>query len=58
MRTIARLLQLAGLTIPLLAMVAQLMEKIKAGQMLQFLFISVCLFSVGYLLQTYSRPRK
>ena len=56
MRTIARLFQLAGLTIPPLAMVAQLMNQIKASQMLQFLFVSVCLFSVGYLLQLYSRP--
>jgi len=56
MRTIARLFQLAGLTIPPLAMVAQLMNQIKAGQMLQFLLVSVCLFSVGYLLQLYSRP--
>jgi hypothetical protein len=36
--------------------VAQLLNQIKAGQMLQFLFVSVCLFSVGYLLQLYSRP--
>ncbi len=56
MRTIARLLQLAGLTIPPLAMVAQLLQQIKAIQMLQFLFVSVCLFSVGYLMQLYSRP--
>jgi hypothetical protein len=56
MQTIARLLQLAGLTIPPLAMIAQLMERIKAGQMLQFLFVSVGLFLAGYLLQQYSRP--
>ena len=56
MRAFARLLQIAGLTIPLLAMVAQLTEQIKAGQMLQFLIVSVALFTAGYLLQQYSRP--
>lgn len=58
MNAFARLLQLAGLTIPLLAMVSQLMGQIKAGQMLQFLAVSVGLFLVGYLLQQYSRPPK
>jgi hypothetical protein len=58
MPTIARLLQLAGLTIPPLAMIAQLMERIKAGQMLQFLVVSVCLFTAGYLLQQYSQPKR
>jgi hypothetical protein len=56
MRAFARLLQLAGLTIPPLAMVAQLAERIKAGQMLQFLVVSAALFTVGYLLQQYTRP--
>jgi hypothetical protein len=55
MQFIARLLQLAGLTIPPLAMIAQLMERIRAGQMLQFLVVSVCLFSAGYLLQQFTR---
>jgi hypothetical protein len=54
MRTVARLLQFAGLTIPPLAMVAQLAERIRPGQMLQFLVVAVCLFGAGYLLQTYS----
>jgi hypothetical protein len=53
MRTIARLLQIAGLTIPPLAMIAQLMERIKASQMLLFLAVSVGLFTAGYLLQRY-----
>jgi hypothetical protein len=55
MQIIARLLQAAGLTIPPLAMVAQLMERIRAGQMLQFLVVSVCLFTAGYLLQQFTR---
>lgn len=53
MQTAARLLQLAGLTIPVLAMVAQLMNRIRAGQMLQFLVVAVCLFGAGYILQVY-----
>lgn len=57
MQVIARLLQLAGLTIPILAMVAQLMNRIRAGQMLQFLVVAACLFGVGYILQIYG-PRK
>ena len=51
MRSVARLLQLAGLTIPPVAMLAQLSETITLGQMLGFLAASVCLFCVGYLLQ-------
>lgn len=53
MRSFARFLQLVGLTIPPLAMVAQLANRIKANQMLQFLAVSVCIFLVGYLLQQY-----
>jgi hypothetical protein len=47
------MLQLAGLTIPPLAMVAQLGNHITAGRMLQFLVFSVCLFVSGYLLQSF-----
>ncbi len=53
MRSLARILQLIGLTIPPLAMVAQLANRIKANQMLQFLGVAVCIFLVGYLLQQY-----
>ncbi|HYO23486.1 MAG TPA: hypothetical protein VEQ85_00900 [Lacipirellulaceae bacterium] len=55
MQAVARLLQLAGLTIPPLAMIAQLSEQISAGRMLQFLVFSICLFLAGYLLRTYRR---
>jgi hypothetical protein len=54
MFTLARMLQLAGLTIPLLAIVAQLMERISLGQMLGFLVVSIALFAIGNLLQRYS----
>ena len=52
MHALARLLQMLGLTIPPLAMIAQLGNHISAGRMLQFLVFSVCLFGVGYLLQS------
>lgn len=54
MRPIARFLQFAGLTVPPLALVAQLLEHITTGQMLRFLMVSVCLFTMGYLLQQYT----
>lgn len=57
MQKLSRLLQLAGLTIPPLAMIAQLGEHISAGRMLQFLVFSVCVFLAGYLLQSYRRGR-
>jgi hypothetical protein len=49
----ARLLQIAGLTIPPLSIIAQLSNTISLGQMLGFLVVSVCMFSLGYLLQAY-----
>ena len=54
MRTVARVFQLAGLTVPPMAMVAQLSKSISLSQMLGFLVVSICLFLVGYLLQQYS----
>ena len=53
MRTVARLLQLIALAIPPLAMIAQLSERIRPGQMLQFLMVAVGLFTTGYLIQAY-----
>jgi hypothetical protein len=41
MHAFARFLQLAGLTIPPLAMIAQLSNAISAGKMLQFVFQSL-----------------
>ena len=54
MHALARLLQLAGLVIPPLSIIAQLAGSITAGQLLQFLVVSICLFAIGYLLQTYT----
>jgi hypothetical protein len=54
MYTLARLLQLVGLTIPLLAIIAQLDQQIELREMLGFLAISMGIFAGGYLLQRYS----
>jgi hypothetical protein len=54
MKSVARLLQLVGLTIPPLAIVAQLVNSINLKQMLGFLVASIAVFSIGYLMQQYS----
>ena len=54
MLSLARLLQLIGLTIPPLAIIAQLTENISLGQMLGFLVVSIAVFCIGYLMQAYS----
>ena len=54
MHALARLLQLAGLAIPPLAMGAQLSETISTGRMLQFLLMAIGMFILGHTLQRYS----
>lgn len=54
MYTLARFLQLIGLGIPPLAIVAQLNERITLGQMLGFLVVSVCVFLIGQQLQRFT----
>jgi hypothetical protein len=54
MYTLARFLQVLGLTIPLLAIVAQLNERISLGQMLGFLVASMIVFIIGHTIQRYS----
>ncbi|MBX3424139.1 MAG: hypothetical protein KF688_00540 [Pirellulales bacterium] len=59
MHTVARMLQAVALFVILpAAMIAQLGEKITAGQMLQFLVAGICLFSIGYLMQAYGGAKK
>jgi hypothetical protein len=58
MHTLSRLLQLAGLVIPPMAMAAQLSERISTGRMLQFLMMAMGLFLLGYTMQRYSGGRK
>ncbi len=55
MYTVARFLQIVGLTIPPFAIIAQLMEPgISLGQMLGFLVAAMAFFGIGYLMQHYS----
>jgi hypothetical protein len=54
MHTLARILQIAGLTIPLLAIFAQLNERISLSQMLGFLIVAIAIFSIGQLIERYS----
>ena len=55
MYTVARMLQLAGLAIPPLAIVAQLSDpdQFGTGEMLKFLLMAVGIFLLGYLLQRF-----
>jgi len=55
MRTLGRLMQIAGLSIPLLAIVAQLNESITQGQMLMFLIAAVCAFWIGRIVEGFAR---
>jgi len=55
MRALGRLLQFAGLSIPPLAIVAQLAQSISVGQMLTFLVASVAAFWIGYILEGLAR---
>jgi hypothetical protein len=54
MYTVARFLQIVGLTIPLLAIVAQLNDHITLSQMLGFLAVAIGVFLIGHVLQRYS----
>ncbi|MCA9234615.1 MAG: hypothetical protein KDA44_04060 [Planctomycetales bacterium] len=59
MHFLARTMQAVALFVILpVAMIAQLAEKISAGQMLQFLVAGICLFSIGYLMQAYGGAKK
>jgi hypothetical protein len=58
MYALARLLQFAALVILPLSIMAQLSDAISAGQMLRFLVVGICLFTIGYLLQAYSGKPK
>jgi hypothetical protein len=54
MHSVARFLQIVGLTIPPLAIIAQLTNSIDLKQMLGFLVASISVFTIGYLMQRYS----
>ena len=51
----ARLLQIAGLIVPPLAIIAQLNNSISLGQMLLFLVASISAFYIGRILEGIAR---
>ncbi len=51
MNALGRLLQIAGLTVPLLAIFAQLEGRISVGQLLTFVVAAMCLFWIGQLIR-------
>jgi hypothetical protein len=53
MYTLGRFLQIIGLIIPPLAIIAELNER-NPGLLLKFLAVAVGVFVVGYLMQRYS----
>jgi len=55
MYTLARMLQMAGLAIPPLTIIAQLSDpdNFGTGEMLKFLLMAVGIFLLGYLLQRF-----
>lgn len=53
MYSLGRILQLVGLSIPPLAIIAELNER-NPSLLLKFLCVAVGIFTVGYLLQRYS----
>jgi len=53
MYTLGRFLQIAGLAIPPLAIIAELNAR-NPGLLLKFLAVAVGIFTIGYLLQQYS----
>jgi hypothetical protein len=55
MAQLGKLLQFAGLTVPPLAILAQLNESISLGQMLVFLVAAVSMFGIGRILEGYGQ---
>ena len=60
MYTLSRMLQMVGLTIPPLAIGAQLFDPdhFGTGEMLRFLLMAVGIFLLGYLMQRFSGSAK
>lgn len=58
MYALARMLQFTALVILPLSVMAQLSDAISSSQMLRFLVVGICLFTIGYLLQAYSGKPK
>ena len=55
LRTIGKVGQLLGLTVPAVAILLELNHRISLGQMLMLLVAAVCCFWIGRILEGYSR---
>ena len=56
MRLIGQIGQRLGLILPAFAIILELNHVISLGQMLMVLVVSVCLFSIGRILDGYGQP--
>lgn len=54
MKTVGRLGQVIGLTVPALAVMMELTGRITSGPMLGMLVFSVCCFVIGRILEGYA----
>lgn len=54
MKALARFLQLAGLSVPFLAILLELSHVISLGQMLIMLVAAVCCFWIGRILEGFA----
>jgi hypothetical protein len=54
MRAVGRFGQLAGLTIPAIAVILELSNRITSGPMLGMLVFSVCCFAIGRILEGFA----
>ena len=55
MRAIGKTLQIVGLALPPLGIVAQLSNAVSLGQMLAMLLAGVCAFYLGRMMEGYAR---
>jgi hypothetical protein len=54
-RSLGRLLQIVGLSLPILAILMQVMEQITVGQMLVMWAAAMCMFYIGRIVEGYAR---
>jgi hypothetical protein len=54
-RSLGRLLQIVGLSLPILAIVMQVMEQVSVGQMLVMWVAAMCTFYIGRIMEGYAR---
>jgi hypothetical protein len=53
-RSVGRLLQIVGLSLPILAILMQVMDQISVGKMLVMWVAAMCIFYIGRILEGYA----